>query len=787
MKKFIFIIMFLLVGCSSEMRINEPNSKNNNLEQFDRLDNTYQPITNKIGVVGDDFPITREEASRIIALSFYNINNIKKTAMPYVDIIDSDEHYKYISVLYDNRLIQDSEKIRPKDYLTAIELQQLVKKINSNSSISIPVKEETKDTPISYALFTDVVYALLGELSGGQIYDEYGIYNSTEVVLATNGNNEQIPENYIITDYGVKKVSYIDYQSAVNSSILFMTKNNEILFIKEIVSNTPNINFAYVTNFSNNQITIFTGGVYRVYDTDYKGEDITNKVISFKLENNTAKNIVIHNDEINDEIKVINSDSIVFGKSGKVPLHQSNSFNGAKVYEVYGENLRYKGLDEIFVGQDNIKFVKDDKGVIVAGLIQKERDKQSIRVLLNDSSYSNSKFNSVSFTGNLEVNGEAKNKYVVSTDTLKPNQVITINSDTGIKVDNITRKVTGGVPIYKGSIDVINIDGSLVLVNDLPIEEYLKKVVPSEMPHSYNEQALKAQAITARTYAINQIENRGYSKFGADLDDSVLSQVYNNIDEQESTTKAINDTAGEVLMHNGNVITTNFFSTSSGYLANSGDVWPNTVLGSFPNSTPTYLGGKNVSNNTSNIGIEQNAIEFYKNKEVVGVDSDFPWFRWNTQISKSSIRQNINTVLPPRIAIQPYMFNIKETNFNNFDFGEVQNIKVVKRGDSGVIMELLIQGNKYDLLVKGEYNIRKILKPSGDIIRKDNSKISGYSLLPSAYCAIEDSGDNITVYGGGNGHGVGMSQNGADSLANKGYKYDEILKYFYNEVELVKY
>ena len=117
----------------------------------------------------------------------------------------------------------------------------------------------------------------------------------------------------------------------------------------------------------------------------------------------------------------------------------------------------------------------------------------------------------------------------------------------------ITNKETGGIyhesaegwqeqRDYRGIIEVIEEEQGFVIINELPIEEYLYSVVPSEMPAGYPMEALKAQAICARTYAYLHVLSPGYPQWNAHVDDTTSYQVYHNIEEQESTTIAVNET-----------------------------------------------------------------------------------------------------------------------------------------------------------------------------------------------------------------------------------------------------
>ena len=85
-----------------------------------------------------------------------------------------------------------------------------------------------------------------------------------------------------------------------------------------------------------------------------------------------------------------------------------------------------------------------------------------------------------------------------------------------------------GAPSYEGTLEIWPVEGGFVLVNELPLETYLNYVVPSEMPSRYSQEALKAQAVCARTYAYKHLQSYGYPDYEAHVDDSVRYQVYNN-------------------------------------------------------------------------------------------------------------------------------------------------------------------------------------------------------------------------------------------------------------------
>ena len=114
---------------------------------------------------------------------------------------------------------------------------------------------------------------------------------------------------------------------------------------------------------------------------------------------------------------------------------------------------------------------------------------------------------------------------------------------------------------------------NLRVINTLDIEKYLLQVVPSEMPRSFGVEALKVQAVAARTYAVSDILKGKYSKDGFHIKDTVESQVYNNQVENDDATKAIKETEDEILTYDGQPIDAKYFSTSSGFTSHAHNVW----------------------------------------------------------------------------------------------------------------------------------------------------------------------------------------------------------------------
>lgn len=317
---------------------------------------------------------------------------------------------------------------------------------------------------------------------------------------------------------------------------------------------------------------------------------------------------------------------------------------------------------------------------------------------------------------------------------------ITANDGGEITLHSIQRAY--GTPSYSGVIELRTTEDGLVVINELPLEKYLCKVVPSEMPCYYELEALKAQAICARNFAYQHVKVPGYPEYEANLDDSTSYQVYGNCQEDASVNQAIEETKNQVMRYNGKLATALYFSTSCGYTTGL-EAW----------------------------GTEEDeASRYLKSVAVKGEDGDYeaelPWYKWEIRIPVETMSSQVNTNM--------------ET-----DLGTIQDIEVTKTGDGGIALQVKITGDKDTVTVETENKIRKALGDTGaEVVKQDGSIEPGTAMLPSAFFTIEKDGDTFVIDGGGFGHGIGMSQNGANEMAKKGKNCNEILTLFFRNVKV---
>ncbi len=345
---------------------------------------------------------------------------------------------------------------------------------------------------------------------------------------------------------------------------------------------------------------------------------------------------------------------------------------------------------------------------------------------------------------------------------------------------------------YPGELQYYEEEQGWVIVNELPLEEYLRWVVPSEMPSAYAQEALKAQAVCARTYAVWQMQEYAYPEYEAHVDDSVSYQVYHNIDSQESTDQAVAETVGQIMLYGGAPVKAYYFATSSGNTTDE-NIWEK----GDRNQTP-YIAGRIVGDSDSgrDFSEEGNFAKFIRKKRAGDLEIAEPWYRWSTYVSLAQIEKNVKKWMKTRAARTEDGILLQEGEDYVWpdveDIGAIQCAEIMERNTGGAAHQMLLTGEDGVLKIKYEYNIRLMLGvPGGKIYKNDGTVGEGSNLLPSGYFILEpvEEDGKLTGYhviGGGLGHGAGMSQNGARILAEQGSSYEEILQYFYHDIYLAR-
>ncbi len=338
-------------------------------------------------------------------------------------------------------------------------------------------------------------------------------------------------------------------------------------------------------------------------------------------------------------------------------------------------------------------------------------------------------------------------------------------------VKDLTRK--GKPALYHGAFEIVQSPDKkgFYLVNLVEVQEYLKGVVPNEMPVRFGLEALKAQAVAARNYVLTP-RTQAYKEFN--VVDSVASQVYFGVNtEEDLATRAVMETDGIVALHNNELILALYSSTAGGYTESYAYAFSDPLTKMFPSISKPYLVAVPDKSEFPTLEEEAKAKEFYQSK-VPSFDIESPYYRWK----KSWAVGELENVLKTTLVAQSKTGFVHPAFKAGDELGKIKDIKVMKRGASGKVIELEILTSKGCFRVAKELVIRRVFQKDG---------VS----LPSANIVFEKKLDNygnvtdIDIYGGGFGHGVGMSQFGAGYMATKlKQPYYNILRHYYTGVNL---
>lgn len=432
---------------------------------------------------------------------------------------------------------------------------------------------------------------------------------------------------------------------------------------------------------------------------------------------------------------------------------------------------------------------------------QTSGDQKQIRVLLSTTDFGSLFHDQVKLKGTKAVTvtqGKQKQQYPAGKEIVfkagqKYSDTVHVEVETGgkLKLCSVTRQDRH--PSYRGKMEIKQTKQGFTVINELTLREYLYAVVPSELSTGNKMEALKAQAVCARTYAYNQLQSDRFDEYGADLDDSTASQVYNNIPEDKRSRKAVNSTAGEVVVRGDDLVTTYYYSTSWGKSASGKEVWDTASEVSYLKSCMQTEGQEDGA--SRDLSTDAAFRKFLTGDTAVTYDREADWYRWQVTISAASLAKRIDAALQScyqtdasRILTQDKTGEYHQKALK--PMGEIQKIRVEKRGKSGLVTELVIVGSENVVKVCSQYNVRKVLSPGEADIYYGAGKTQ-MSLLPSAAFYLDGVTDRkgnlvFEIHGGGCGHGTGMSQCGASQMAKQGKQYKEILQYYFSGCDVVE-
>lgn len=421
----------------------------------------------------------------------------------------------------------------------------------------------------------------------------------------------------------------------------------------------------------------------------------------------------------------------------------------------------------------------------------------------------------------------------------KDSKVLVQGTGSGIKVVERSQRT------YRGDMEISIVNGDLALVNVVALEQYLYSVVGAEVYSSWPAEALKVQAVAARSYALQQGERFKI----ANVVDTTLSQAYNGMNsENDKVTKAVDATAGEVIKSGGKIVEAVFSSNAGGQTAHPSEVW-NGGAGVFTNvesrgDQSAQAGLQTWYHVLLNSGVSGYIRE--DNVKQLAAKSDAGLSKVTVTAQNTNVRPIplIQSNVEPVAKINPgteVVVLAKVAQSNDYAWvrgpftsaqllktlqgktttalpSSISMLEVSKRGPSGRAMEVTANGQPltvkyadtyrsalgglpstlFDIAGTGSYTV---LGADGNKVSKTGSQ--GAAVLSASGIGTSSSnalvvmsadgqaravtqGQMFMFIGQGNGHGLGLSQWGAKGMADEGYDYQTILKHYYQNATIVK-
>ncbi|PZV17479.1 MAG: amidase [Pseudanabaena sp.] len=310
---------------------------------------------------------------------------------------------------------------------------------------------------------------------------------------------------------------------------------------------------------------------------------------------------------------------------------------------------------------------------------------------------------------------------------------------------------------YAGSLKLQpNAHQSFTLVNNVPLETYVRGVVPHEIGYNAPYASVEAQAILARTYVLASLHR--FTVDGYELCADTQCQVYRGLEDTTAVAdRAISDTRGLVFTYNNRVIDALYSSTTGGITANYNDIWDGTPRPYL--QSVLDIARRPENQRSANIADDKNLKAFLDRQEGFNEDG---WknLRW----------RRIGTLEELQTSLKKFLRFSGDTTTN---FSAIKQLQVSKRAASGRVLEMEVTTDTGKIIVKKDEIIDAFDPPDSTFFKLEpiylDNVLTGYAFV-----------------GGGLGHGVGMSQTGSYNLARMGWTYDRILNFYYTNAQLQK-
>ncbi len=358
---------------------------------------------------------------------------------------------------------------------------------------------------------------------------------------------------------------------------------------------------------------------------------------------------------------------------------------------------------------------------------------------------------------------------------------------------------------YRGGFEVSkNSYGTINLINVINTEHYVYGVLNSEMHHDYPIEALKAQAVAARSFAKLNIGR--HDEYGFDICTGTHCQVYKGYsDEYAETNRAVDETAGICMYYNGEPVSAYYFKNSGGYTQNIKDVWGSSLgyLKAVEDPySPEYSWSvsytfEELEDKLSAAGNDIGSIisiEIVSRNVSGAVDTlRFTGNKGTVELTKEKIRTFFGSSTVKSTMFSFENSTVSSSNDKSESTGASTHVsvdmgKLVTVGKNGVVIELV--SKNVTVIAAGEKSSNVEIESARITNGKQSIAASSYfdkSTDKNSHADVCESVSSspVTLVGKGYGHGVGMPQDSAIEMAKQGFAFDEILQYYYTGIELI--
>lgn len=473
------------------------------------------------GRIGDDLSISRAMAAKTMALTFYTKEELEglEQVADFPDVPQTDPFYPYINGAVKLGLLSGDEdgNFYPEKDLTLIQAQALLDRMAPDYDSRMVLDESNQNMPVAYSLWIQLLQTALEareeELSA------YGITEETRVLLTAADSGGMFDNGY----YGGAGLDLKPYE---NTALRYWAKDGEILALLEVTDTTPTIENIYCTASGGTiHMETGTGSVTR----PYTGQALDG-ICDVTLSEGKATEAVQAAELGLCTVKRVNGQEIYLAEQGL--LSWADDF---RIYDATGAEWTSQKVSKLICGTKGANYYLKD-GKVAGAIITQTVQPDHIRVLIGGAGQTKV---TISSEGRFTLkSSEAEKAFsngeqaVMTADLSWFDSGIVEAAPTGDNPLSVTFS-DGTKRQYFGTVELERRQDGISVINELPLETYLRGVVPHEMPVDFGETALQAQAITARSYAYNQFYANSYCGYGAHLADTVASQVYLGADTAE--------------------------------------------------------------------------------------------------------------------------------------------------------------------------------------------------------------------------------------------------------------